>query len=161
MWPGAEAHGGCTYCALAALSLMGSPPPRVDDVLEWCIKRETGGFHGRLEKESDSCYAWWVGASLRIASRYRGVAYDLLSGAQTKEFLGVCEHKRIGGFRKLPQMQYPDLLHSYFSIAALSIMGELPPIICELGISVRAWERIAEKGVVRTLLELRNQVTRA
>ena len=50
MWPGAEAHGGCTYCALAALSLMGSPPPRVDDVLEWCIKRETGGFHGRLEK---------------------------------------------------------------------------------------------------------------
>merc|ERR1712224_568565 len=104
-----------------------------------------------MGKEPDSCYAWWVGASLRIASRYKGVEYDLLSSAKTKEFLGVCEHKRIGGFRKLPQMHYPDLLHSYFSIAALSIMGELPPIICELGISVRAWERISEKGVVPKL----------
>jgi hypothetical protein len=75
----------------------------------------------------------------------------LLSSAQTKEFLEVCEHKRFGGFRKLPQMKYPDLLHSYFSCAALAIMGELPPIICELGISARAWDRIVQKGTVPKL----------
>ncbi|CAN6472195.1 unnamed protein product [Victoria cruziana] len=71
--PGLESHGGATYCAIAALKLMGfindDPLSSVREatdlnlplLLEWSLQRQTidGGFQGRSNKASDSCYAFW------------------------------------------------------------------------------------------------------
>ncbi|XP_072959704.1 geranylgeranyl transferase type-1 subunit beta isoform X2 [Typha angustifolia] len=71
--PGAESHGGAAYCAVAALQLMGflesdissisavSSPIDVPLLIEWSLQRQVtdGGFQGRANKPSDTCYAFW------------------------------------------------------------------------------------------------------
>ncbi len=76
--PGMEAHGGSTYCAIAALQLMGRLDKtlgrgrRRERLIRWCVNRlsvgEEGlaGFNGRPNKPVDTCYSFWVGASLTI-----------------------------------------------------------------------------------------------
>ncbi|KAK9908192.1 hypothetical protein WJX75_004005 [Coccomyxa subellipsoidea] len=64
--PGNEAHGGYTYCGLAALVLA----DRVDvlnlpSLLHWAVHRQglvEGGFMGRTNKLVDGCYSFWQGA---------------------------------------------------------------------------------------------------
>ena len=41
----------------------------------------------------------------------------------------------------------PQVEQRYFSVAALAILGYLPPLICELGISRAAWQRAVDGGV--------------
>ena len=43
-----EAHGGSTFCAVASLKLMGKLDriPRRNDLVDWCIARQVGGFQG-------------------------------------------------------------------------------------------------------------------
>ncbi|GFR42714.1 hypothetical protein Agub_g3638 [Astrephomene gubernaculifera] len=68
--PGNEAHGGYTYCGVAALLLAGGPQllaaaldmPRL---LGWLVHRQgavEGGFNGRTNKLVDGCYSFWQGA---------------------------------------------------------------------------------------------------
>ncbi|MCL7029570.1 hypothetical protein MKW94_017510, partial [Papaver nudicaule] len=71
--PGLESHGGATYCAVAALRLMGFIEDDVlskgttfsvidvQPLLEWCLQRQAidGGFQGRANKATDTCYAFW------------------------------------------------------------------------------------------------------
>jgi protein farnesyltransferase subunit beta len=79
--PGNEAHGGYTFCGLAALILLG----RVDcvdekRVLKWAAMRQMGfegGFQGRSNKLVDGCYSFWVGgvfALVDIATQMKQVA---------------------------------------------------------------------------------------
>jgi hypothetical protein len=46
--PGLEAHGGSTYCGVAALALMGALPgldaARRARLVRWCVGRQVGGF---------------------------------------------------------------------------------------------------------------------
>ena len=60
---GNEAHGGYTFCGVAALALLGKvdllDQPRL---LRWFAARQLpyeGGFHGRTQKLTDSCYSFW------------------------------------------------------------------------------------------------------
>ena len=101
-----ESHAGMTYCAVAALTLLGRGEGlRKDDVVRWCVfrqvahepkdemeedewdevvdevEREEGerveleadgkprwaGFQGRCNKRADTCYSFWVGASLDVS----------------------------------------------------------------------------------------------
>lgn len=63
--PGNEAHGGYTFCGLAALVIL--QQARVLDLehmLKWAVKRQMpleGGFQGRTNKLVDGCYSFWVG----------------------------------------------------------------------------------------------------
>lgn len=125
MCPQTESHGGCTYCALAALAMMGRLPnlPGKEQLIDWCVKRQHLGFQGRIEKPMDSCYSFWVGASLKLL----GVG-GLLNGARCAEFIKECESARFGGFQKFPESHVPDLLHSYFSVCGLSLCGRLKPL---------------------------------
>eukprot|EP00429_Kryptoperidinium_foliaceum_P107984 CAMPEP_0176303000 /NCGR_PEP_ID=MMETSP0121_2-20121125/61677_1 /TAXON_ID=160619 /ORGANISM="Kryptoperidinium foliaceum, Strain CCMP 1326" /LENGTH=141 /DNA_ID=CAMNT_0017644537 /DNA_START=92 /DNA_END=514 /DNA_ORIENTATION=+ len=125
MGPTCESHGGCTYCAVAALAMMGRLPalPDKDLLIDWCVKRQHFGFQGRIEKPMDSCYSFWVGASLDIL----GVGM-LIDGESCAQFLKQCEFTPVGGFQKFPEVQQPDLLHSYFSVCGLSLCGLLPPM---------------------------------
>eukprot|EP01087_Luapelamoeba_hula_P007838 TRINITY_DN1925_c0_g1_i1.p1 TRINITY_DN1925_c0_g1~~TRINITY_DN1925_c0_g1_i1.p1 ORF type:complete len:308 (-),score=33.50 TRINITY_DN1925_c0_g1_i1:99-1022(-) len=64
--PGNEAHGGYTFCAISALTILG----RLDvidkpSLLRWAVERQmsfAGGFQGRTNKLVDSCYSFWMGS---------------------------------------------------------------------------------------------------
>ncbi|CAB4056324.1 FNTB [Lepeophtheirus salmonis] len=68
--PYMEAHGGYSFCAIAALSLFGDVSGiRLDKLARWTSKRQMkleGGFQGRTNKLVDSCYSFWQGAILPI-----------------------------------------------------------------------------------------------
>ncbi|RDX70422.1 Geranylgeranyl transferase type-1 subunit beta [Mucuna pruriens] len=145
--PGAESHGGGTYCAIASLRLMGfiednilsshasSSLIDVPLLLEWILQRQgtDGGFQGRPNKASDTCYAFWIGSVLRILGGRNFVDNKALRG-----FLLTCQYK-YGGFSKFPG-EYPDLYHSYYGFTAFSLLEEssLKSLCSELGITENA-----------------------
>lgn len=72
--PGGEAHGGYTFCGVAALSLLGQLE-RLDisRLMFWLSHRQVdklGGFNGRTNKLIDSCYSFWVGATFNVINNY-------------------------------------------------------------------------------------------
>ncbi|KAJ7541881.1 hypothetical protein O6H91_10G080900 [Diphasiastrum complanatum] len=144
--PGLESHGGATYCAIAALKLMGqivedsttceitSPVVDVQALIHWCSQKQahSGGFRGRANKDADSCYAFWIGGSLQILG-----AFKFCDKMALRSFLLTCQSK-YGGFSKLPD-EWPDILHAYYGVCGFSLLKEpgLDPLCCELGIPVR------------------------
>lgn len=68
--PGNEAHGGYTYCGLAALALAGCPQALdLPCLLHWAAQRQgwvEGGFNGRTNKLVDGCYSFWQGGVFPI-----------------------------------------------------------------------------------------------
>ncbi|GAU93226.1 hypothetical protein RvY_05198-2 [Ramazzottius varieornatus] len=71
--PGCEAHGGYTYCALAALYLLEKPMLcDLRSLVRWLSARQTryeGGFQGRTNKLVDSCYSFWQGAAFPLVQQ--------------------------------------------------------------------------------------------
>ncbi|RYH30290.1 hypothetical protein EON65_05600 [archaeon] len=86
-----------------------------------CVFRQNGGFEGRTNKVVDSCYAFWIGASLSMLGAFEDVDIE-----STNAFiLEKCQvTKHTGGFRKYED-SYPDLLHSFYSVCWLSLSGTL------------------------------------
>lgn len=142
--PGSESHGGATFCAIASLRLMGfieddsfakNATTSFIDVpllIEWTLQRQglDGGFQGRLNKPSDTCYAFWVGGVLKILG-----AQKLIHKRGLRKFLLTCQTK-YGGFSKTPGV-IPDIYHSYYGFCAFSLLEEsgLPSMCVELGIT--------------------------
>ncbi|KAL3655862.1 hypothetical protein CASFOL_000258 [Castilleja foliolosa] len=136
--------GGATYCAVASLKLMGfleedllskSPSCHIINVpllLDWSLQRQAhdGGFQGRANKPSDTCYAFWVVGVLRILHVNKFIDKRAL-----REFLLTCQSE-YGGFSKFPRL-LPDLYHSYYGFCAFSILKEpgLNPLCVELGLT--------------------------
>lgn len=121
--PGLESHGGSTFTGLASLIMMDKlssmPEGFVDSVTQWCIMRQVNGYQGRINKDPDSCYCFWVGASLHLLGYF-----DLTDFPSTAKFvLTDCQKCKIGGFSKVPGAP-PDLLHSFFSLTWLSMAGK-------------------------------------
>ncbi|KAL1217775.1 Geranylgeranyl transferase type-1 subunit beta [Cardamine amara subsp. amara] len=145
--PGSESHGGATYCAVASLRLMGfigddllsnhSGSSIIDPslLLNWCLQRQAndGGFQGRTNKPSDTCYAFWIGAVLKLIG-----GYTFIDKIALRKFLLNCQSK-YGGFSKFPG-QLPDLYHSYYGYTAFSLLEEpgLSPLCPELGLPLLA-----------------------
>eukprot|EP00727_Mastigamoeba_balamuthi_P011131 m51a1_g6640 putative geranylgeranyl transferase type-1 subunit beta-like (371) ;mRNA; r:108712-110028 len=131
-----ESHGGSTYCAVAALSLLGELPrvTRRADLVRWLCSRQVGGFQGRVNKPADSCYSFWIGSSLAMLGHA-----DLINREALRAFIVSCQTK-LGGFAKLPEDCPPDVLHTYYSICGLSLIGEqgIAPYNCAISISRRA-----------------------
>ncbi|KAE7996802.1 hypothetical protein FH972_001493 [Carpinus fangiana] len=147
--PGSESHGGATYCAVASLRLMGvigddilstSVASSIIDVpllLDWIVQRQAtdGGFQGRPNKDSDTCYAFWIGAVLHMLG-----CYKLIDEKALRQFLLTCQSE-YGGFSKFSGSifpgQMPDLYHSYYGLTAFSLLGEsgMNPLCFELGIA--------------------------
>jgi geranylgeranyl transferase type-1 subunit beta len=117
--PGAEAHGGSTYCATASLALINKlkdlDQVKRNNLIRWCHQRQVGGFQGRTNKDKDSCYAFWVGATLSILEAFD----DTDINSTLKFILNQCQF-RSGGFTKHPE-GYPDILHSFYSLSYLSM----------------------------------------
>lgn len=63
--------GGSTFCAIASLCMMGKlqdvfSERELNRIRRWCILRQQNGFHGRPNKPVDTCYSFWVGATLEV-----------------------------------------------------------------------------------------------
>ena len=74
---------GSTYCALAILSMLGFlrdgsvlTRRQLEKLKRWLILKQRDGFHGRTNKLDDSCYAFWLGASLTVFSHLQESGYD-------------------------------------------------------------------------------------
>jgi protein farnesyltransferase subunit beta len=126
--PGNEAHGGYTYCAVAALHLLGVrgatglAAAGVDAraLARWLRARQMrveGGFSGRTNKLVDACYSFWQGAACRIAPgagfREEPAANYVLRCAQSEPG---------GGCRDKPGMD-PDNYHTCYALSGLSVAG--------------------------------------
>ncbi|KAH0951810.1 hypothetical protein HN011_008594 [Eciton burchellii] len=146
--PGLESHGGSTFCAVASLFLM-KKHVNIPDLLtwnrlsrlkRWCLMRQDGGFHGRPGKPSDTCYSFWVGATLELLE-----FFDFSDAEQNKTFILNTQDMIIGGLAKFENAR-PDPLHTYLGLCGLSLLGQ--PGLCtinpELNISQRAYEHLQQ-----------------
>jgi len=140
--PELEAHGGSTYCAVAALVLMGRLKEIGEDKLRgikrWCISRQHTGFQGRPNKPEDTCYSFWVGATLRLLD-----IHQFVDAEENRKFVLSTQDPVIGGLAKWPDNS-PDPLHTYLGLAGLSLAGEpsLEPVDPALNISCRAFKHL-------------------
>ncbi|OJD32468.1 geranylgeranyl transferase type i beta subunit [Diplodia corticola] len=82
------------------------------DLLQWA------GFNGRCNKIADTCYAWWVCASLSMLGKVH-----LVSQPTARRYLLEKTQHLVGGFGKVPG-DPPDIYHSYLGLAALALFGE-------------------------------------
>uniref|UniRef100_A0AAY4DFF7 Geranylgeranyl transferase type-1 subunit beta n=1 Tax=Denticeps clupeoides TaxID=299321 RepID=A0AAY4DFF7_9TELE len=142
---GLESHGGSTFCAIAALCLMGKleevfPKRELDRIRRWCIMRQQNGFHGRPNKPVDTCYSFWVGATLELLDVFRYTNFE-----KNRNYILSTQDRLVGGFAKWPD-SHPDPLHAYFGICGLSLIGEsnLRRVHPALNISDRALEHMQQ-----------------
>eukprot|EP00438_Fugacium_kawagutii_P018819 Skav221689 [mRNA] locus=scaffold1494:301694:310077:+ [translate_table: standard] len=98
--------------------------PRRDQLLQWCTFRQVSGFQGRIEKDPDSCYSFWVPRPLGWWVAGHG--------------------------HRFPDAPFPDILHSYFSVCGLCLCGLLPPLDAMLGMSRAARQRAEARGLLPT-----------
>lgn len=118
--PGAEAHGGSTYCAVASLKLLSKfdkvlDSDQVQRLTRWCLNRFEAGFNGRPNKEQDTCYSFWIGACLVMLDHYKFIEQDGLV-----EFVLQAQEES-GGLCKVPAF-YPDPMHTHLGIAGLTFV---------------------------------------
>lgn len=140
--PELEAHGGSTYCAVAALVLMGRlgevEEAKLKGLKRWCISRQHSGFQGRPNKPEDTCYSFWVGATLRLLD-----IQHLADPVENRKFVLSTQDPVTGGLAKWVDNN-PDALHTYLGLSGLSLAGEpsLEPVDPALNISCRALKHL-------------------
>lgn len=88
-------------------------------ILLLTIRQSIGGYNGRCNKECDSCYSFWIGASIYLLNSFH--LTDIVSTRTA--LLKSHQSNLIGGFSKLPN-SLPDILHSFYSLAWLTISRE-------------------------------------
>uniref|UniRef100_A0A0K8SRS5 Geranylgeranyl transferase type-1 subunit beta n=1 Tax=Lygus hesperus TaxID=30085 RepID=A0A0K8SRS5_LYGHE len=137
--PDLESHGGVTYCAVASLVLMNQltetlSKKQIEGLRRWAIMRQVSGFQGRANKQEDTCYAFWVGATLKMLDFYQMVNFE-----ENRKYIMSTECSIMGGFSKVRDVN-PDPLHSYLGLCGLSFMGEkgLEEVHPALNMSMRA-----------------------
>jgi len=137
--PGLESHGGSTYCAVASIHMLNRSSQflsgrKLENLLRWCVLKQQDGFHGRPSKPDDSCYTFWLGATLKLLDSEKLVDRD-----KAIAFTCSTQDELLGGFGKYPDV-LPDLLHTYMSLAGLAVFGypNLQPVNPALNITQRA-----------------------
>eukprot|EP01105_Mastigella_eilhardi_P005123 TRINITY_DN16918_c0_g1_i1.p1 TRINITY_DN16918_c0_g1~~TRINITY_DN16918_c0_g1_i1.p1 ORF type:complete len:392 (-),score=75.93 TRINITY_DN16918_c0_g1_i1:59-1234(-) len=128
-YPGNEAHGGYTFCGLAALAIL----KRFDVIdlprmLHWVVDRQMlyeGGFQGRTNKLVDSCYSFWQGALFPLLVDTCGdTAHPdggwLFDPTRLREYICLCCQDLNGGLRDKPGKSR-DLYHTCYSLCGASI----------------------------------------
>ncbi|XP_035236366.1 geranylgeranyl transferase type-1 subunit beta [Anguilla anguilla] len=142
---GLESHGGSTFCAVASLCLMGRlqemfSEKELNRIRRWCIMRQQTGFHGRPNKPVDTCYSFWVGATLELLDVFQYTNFE-----KNRRYILSTQDRLVGGFAKWPD-SHPDALHAYFGICGLSLLGEssLRKVHPALNVSQRAFEYLQQ-----------------
>lgn len=107
--------------------------PRPEATVSWCMGRQVRGFQGRPGKVEDTCYSFWIGASLALLGAPHMLHADALCS-----FCSSCQFA-MGGIAKHADA-YPDVLHTYYGLCGLALAGQpgLQRIDPRLGITARA-----------------------
>ncbi|CAG9478245.1 geranylgeranyltransferase, putative [Plasmodium vivax] len=119
---GNEPHAASVFCAVATLFLIKKMHLINEKKIgEWLSLRQTnnGGFNGRAEKLTDTCYSWWIFSSLILLGKYKWVNKDAL-----KNYILLCQDLDNGGISDNPDC-LPDICHTFFGLAALSLIDNL------------------------------------
>lgn len=137
-----ESHGGTTFCAIAALYLSNQlnvlPVDTIEGMKRWLLFRQTDGFQGRPNKLSDTCYSFWIGATLKILD-----SFELSDYEQNRNYILSTQDTSVGGFCKWPGTN-TDPFHSYFGLCGLTFIKEknLADIMPALNITNKAYEHL-------------------
>lgn len=138
---GGEAHGGATYTGVSSLHLIASylfqKLAHTEDeeqkpilksylcriktlvgvnskIIRWLIQNQGDGYRGRVGKDRDCCYSYWLGASNRM------LLIDNMTNPENNITFNLqCAGSR-GGFAKDPKSK-AEILHSYTSVCGLSL----------------------------------------
>ena len=94
---------------------------RRNALLRWCAGRQFGGFCGRPNKPADTCYSFWIGATLQMLGAYETVAGARANAVSNRAFNLTCQGK-VGGFSKVAGAS-ADILHSYMGLCGLRLIG--------------------------------------
>lgn len=102
--PGSEAHGGYTFCGLAAMILIGEVNCLdLPSLIDWVVFRQgvEGGFQGRTNKLVDGCYSFWQGGVSALIQRLHSsvdeplmpldAEDDCSTGTESSATSDVCE----------------------------------------------------------------------
>lgn len=142
-----EPHAGYTSCALSILKLLDIksdilPPRFYDKTKEWLMQRQVcgastetftqrhknydpkdhGGFQGRENKYADACYSFWCVNSLKILGAWEEIGLDQQNDLMNY-LLENTQNSLLGGFAKNDN-EDPDLYHTSFVLAAISMMSD-------------------------------------
>ncbi|KAI8619934.1 terpenoid cyclases/protein prenyltransferase alpha-alpha toroid [Chytriomyces sp. MP71] len=128
---GVEAHGGYTFCAVAAMEILAETSRlNLGALAEWTVSRQMemeGGFQGRTNKLVDGCYSFWVGGIFFILAvmslRQPGCVIEfslLMTSVALQEYVLICCQAPKGGLRDKPE-KHPDFYHSCYCLSGLSI----------------------------------------
>ncbi|KAI5295363.1 hypothetical protein KEM55_006220, partial [Ascosphaera atra] len=117
---------------IAALSYLTPASEAAPDEFRWA------GFNGRTNKLADTCYCFWVTASLAMLDRLEIVDADAMARFLTEKTQHI-----IGGFGKA-MGDVPDILHSCLGLMALAITGKcgLPEVDPAFATSKRVREHL-------------------
>merc|ERR1740121_1281870 len=130
---GLEAHGGYSYCGLAALCIAGKASALdLHAFLNWVAHRQMsleGGFQGRTNKLVDSCYSFWqAGIFPLLHEAFRQEEADVALPSehlwfaprplQTYVFL-ACQHPG-GGLRDKPGKS-ADFYHTCYALSGVAV----------------------------------------
>jgi protein farnesyltransferase subunit beta len=133
--PNAEAHGGYSFCAIAALALLGNTSTvNLKTLLRWGVNRQMryeGGFQGRTNKLVDGCYSFWCGALIQVTQMliekttgidgYTIKIEELLFNCEAlQEYILICCQKPHGGLIDKPGKP-EDSYHTCYNLSGLSI----------------------------------------
>lgn len=126
---GTEAHGGYTFCAVAALNILRKLKDVEDkpNLLGWLARRQMeyeGGFSGRSNKLVDGCYSFWIGGSsaLMMMSGYANnysTDGSIMHEMALERYILLCGQCVDGGLRDKPSKNR-DFYHTCYCLSGLS-----------------------------------------
>lgn len=122
--PGDEAHGGYTFCSVAALYILGEETIRkcnLESLTRWTSMRQyavEGGLSGRTNKLVDGCYSHWVGGLVPILESVIGATP--ISRVELQNFILNCCQMSDGGFVDKPG-KHVDFYHTNYVLCGLSM----------------------------------------
>ena len=136
--PGEEAHGGYTFCGLAAMVLLGTTHMlRLPQLTSWLCHRQMdvhGGFQGRTNKLVDGCYSFWQGGAFPLLESVlsqkdalpAGGIRSLFSTDGLLDYLYLCCQVKFGGMRDKPG-KGRDYYHTCYCLSGLAVAAAEPP----------------------------------
>ncbi|XP_020380925.1 protein farnesyltransferase subunit beta [Rhincodon typus] len=130
--PGMEAHGGYTFCGMAAMVIFKKEwMLDLKALLRWVTSRQMrfeGGFQGRCNKLVDGCYSFWQAGLLPLLHRALH-AHGNNSLSMTRwmfhqealqEYILLCCQNSTGGLLDKPGKSR-DFYHTCYCLSGLSV----------------------------------------
>lgn len=130
--PGMEAHGGYTFCGMAAMVIFKKEwMLDLRALLRWVTNRQMrfeGGFQGRCNKLVDGCYSFWQAGLLPLLHRaLHAAGKDTLSMTHwmfhqeaLQEYILLCCQNSTGGLLDKPGKSR-DFYHTCYCLSGLSV----------------------------------------